>query len=87
MFAFRISLGFRYDDARPVEDRMNAFGYDQQDLRRAARSLIASHGPYAVHVAMKRARSMDDDAKEASATWARIASTIGELQGHVRPSA
>ena len=55
--------------------------YDAQDIRRAAYSMIANHGDYAAHVAMKRARSlMDDDSKEARQTWERIIAAIGDAR-------
>lgn len=56
--------------------------YDQNDIRRAAYSMIANHGGYAVHVAVKRARSLlGDDAKDARQTWERILEAIREIQG------
>ena len=55
--------------------------YDSQDIRRAAYSMIANHGAYAAHVAMKRARGLvDDDSREARLTWERIASAIGDIR-------
>ncbi len=55
--------------------------YDMQDIRRAAYSMIANHGTYAMHVAMKRARNLvDDDSRAARQTWEHIVRAIGEIQ-------
>ena len=59
---------------------MASVAYDEQALRRAAGSMIASYGPYATQVAMKRALSMGDDSADARQTWRRIIATIAEME-------
>jgi hypothetical protein len=59
---------------------METVAYDDEALRRAAGSMIASYGRYAAQVAMKRARNLGDDSAEARQTWRRIIATIAEME-------
>lgn len=55
--------------------------YDQEDIRRAALSMIANHSENAMEVAMRRADNLvANDSLAARRIWERIVSAIDEIQ-------
>lgn len=61
--------------------------YDQEDIRRAALSMIANHGENAKAVAMKRASNLTAaDSAAARRIWERIVSAIGEIEKQSIPT-